>query len=212
MSAGRLIGKLLLATDNPHKAREIGELLGDIPFELVTPRDLGLELDVAEDGDTYEANAGKKATTAAERSGLLSIADDSGIEVDALNGIPGIRSARFAGEDATDEENNTLLLNQLQYVPETDRGARFVCVAVLAGPASGEQKASFRGEWHGRIAFAPAGEEGFGYDPVFLIPEEDRTVAQLGIAYKQAHSHRSRAFRQLADYLRGLENVPEPVD
>jgi XTP/dITP diphosphohydrolase len=161
---------------------------------------------------TYEANARKKATAAAKVSGLLSIADDSGIEVEALEGIPGVRSARFAGEDATDEQNNTLLLNQLQDVPDTDRGARFVCVAALAAPAGGGLEASFRGEWSGRIAFAPAGEEGFGYDPVFLIPEEGRTVAQLGTAYKRAHSHRSQAFEQAAAYLRGLENVPEPVD
>ncbi len=204
--------RLLLATANAHKAREIGELLGGIPFQVVTLRDLDLELDVVEDGDTYEANARKKATAAAEASGLVSIADDSGIEIDVLDGIPGVYSARFAGDDATDEQNNALLLNQLQDVPEPDRGARFVCVAVLVALGGEGLEASFRGEWSGRIGFAPAGEEGFGYDPVFVIPEEGRTVAQLGAAYKRAHSHRSQAFRLLADFLRGLENVPEPVD
>ena len=204
--------RFLLATGNAHKAAEIRELLGDVPAELLSLADLQLDLDVAEDGETYEANALAKARAAARLSGLPAIADDSGIEVDALEGTPGIRSARFAGEDATDHRNNELLLNLLRDVPEGRRGARFVCAAVLVEPGEGGREVRFRGEWQGRIAFEPAGETGFGYDPVFLIPEEGRTVAELGTAYKRAHSHRSRAFRQIAAHLKDLAAGGDSLD
>ncbi len=202
--SGSSTRQLLLATANDHKAREIVELLGDVPFQIVTPRDLQLDVDVVEGGDTYEANALLKARAAVGASSLAAIADDSGLEVSVLDGAPGIRSARFAGEEATDEEKNLLLLNQMQDVPESDRGARYVCVAVLVDPTVKDEETRFRGEWEGSISFAPEGEEGFGFDPVFVIVEEGQTVAQLGAEYKKAHSHRSKAFRQLADHLRGL--------
>ncbi|MFO7768226.1 MAG: RdgB/HAM1 family non-canonical purine NTP pyrophosphatase [bacterium] len=197
--------RAVLATGNPHKAQEIRDLLGDVPIELRTLGELGLTLQVEEDGSTYRANAMKKADAAARKAGLPAIADDSGIEVDALDGAPGIRSSRFAGEGGDDPLNNALLLERLDGVLPPDRTARFVCVAVWMPPPEGEgEPAVFRGEWEGRIAERPSGSEGFGYDPLFLVPEEGRTVAELGEEYKREHSHRARAFRALAAHLRAL--------
>ncbi len=199
--------RAVLATGNPHKAEEIRALLEGSPVELCTPAELGFSAEVEEDGASYEENAFKKARKAARVAGMAAIADDSGLEVDALGGAPGIRSSRFAGEPGDDELNNALLLKRLEGVPPSRRGARFICVAVwVRVPAPGEQgeEVSFRGIWEGRIAGEPAGSSGFGYDPVFLVPEEARSVAELGEAYKEEHSHRARAFRALAEYLRAL--------
>jgi len=196
---------LVLATGNTHKADEIRVLFRDVNTRLVSLGELGLDVDVVEDGDTYVENALIKARAAASAAGMPAIADDSGIEVDALDGVPGIRSARFAGEDATDLENNELLLKMLEQIPEQERGGRFVCAAVYV-PAStqpGEEIVCI-GEWPGRIGFAPRGESGFGYDPLFIIPEEGATAAELGPEYKREHSHRSRAFTALADHLKAL--------
>lgn len=197
--------RAVLATGNRHKAEEIRDQLRDVPIRLLSMADLGLAVDVEEDGQSYEANALKKAEAAARAAGLPAIADDSGLEVEGLGGVPGIRSSRFAGEDADDARNNELLLERMEEVPPPERSARFVCVAVwVPAPGSQGETAVFRGIWEGRIAETPAGEEGFGYDPLFLVPGEDRTVAQLGEAYKRQHSHRARAFRALASYLRTL--------
>lgn len=196
---------VVLATGNPHKADEIRVLLHDVNTRLVSLSELGLDVEVVEDGDTYAENALIKARAAARAAGIPAIADDSGLEIDALDGAPGIRSARFAGEGATDPENNALLLKMLEQVPEQERTGRFVCAAVYvpeAGQPGGEIVCV--GEWPGRIGFAPKGESGFGYDPLFIIPEEGATVAELGPAYKTRHSHRSRAFTALADHLKAL--------
>ncbi|MFC1559027.1 RdgB/HAM1 family non-canonical purine NTP pyrophosphatase [Gemmatimonadota bacterium] len=196
---------LVLATGNTHKADEIRVLFRDVDTRLVSLGELGLDMDVIEDGDSYVENALIKARAAASATGLPAIADDSGIEVDALDGAPGIRSARFAGEGATDTENNALLLNMLERVPEHERGGRFVCAAVyVPEPAQPGEEVVCIGEWPGRIGFAPKGESGFGYDPLFIIPEEGATAAELGPEYKRVHSHRSRAFTALADHLKAL--------
>jgi len=196
---------VVLATGNTSKAQEIRELLSEVDARLVSLNDLGLEVDVVEDGATYKENALIKARATAASTGLAAIADDSGIEVDALEGRPGIRSARFAGEGATDAENNALLLNMLEQVPESERTARFVCAAVyVSGTDSPDEEIVCLGEWAGRIGFAPKGESGFGYDPLFIIPGEGITVAELGQEYKQRHSHRFQAFTALADHLKAL--------
>jgi XTP/dITP diphosphohydrolase len=211
-SAGRT--RVMLATGNRHKAAEIADLLSDAPFQLTTLADLDLQIEIEEDGDSFRANALKKARAVAEATGMPTIADDSGLEVQALDGAPGIRSARFAGEEATDEENNSLLLSMLKGVMDDERAARFVCVAAFVSRVTDNEplEVTFRGDWEGRIADIPAGDNGFGYDPVFLIPEEGATVAQLSPEYKQRHSHRSRAFRQLADHLKGLDSGSESLD
>jgi len=196
---------VVLATANTHKAQEIRELLSEVDARLVSLKDLGLEVDVVEDGATYVENALIKARATAASTGLAAIADDSGIEVDALEGRPGIRSARFAGEGATDAENNALLLKMLEQVPKGERTARFMCAAVyVPGTDCPEEEIVCLGEWPGRIGFVPQGESGFGYDPLFIIPGEGITVAELGPEYKQRHSHRFQAFTALADHLKAL--------
>jgi len=196
---------VVLATGNAYKAREIIELLDGVATRLISLGELGLEVDVVEDGATYVENALIKARAAAAATRMAAIADDSGIEVDALEGQPGIRSARFAGEGATDAENNDLLLKMLERVPIHERTARFVCAAVyVAGPESLDDEIVCLGEWPGRIGSVPEGESGFGYDPLFIIPGEGRTVAELGPEYKQRHSHRYQAFTALADHLKAL--------
>jgi XTP/dITP diphosphohydrolase len=203
--------RLALATNNAHKAGEIADLLGAAPVVLLTPADLGVRLEVVEDGDSYEANALKKARALQALTGLPTLADDSGLEVDALDGAPGIRSARFAGEDADDRENNLMLLRLLEHVPAEHRQARFVCVAALVGIGDERAVNLFRGEWEGEIAGTAAGESGFGYDPVFFLPEQGATVAELGADYKREHSHRARAFRRAAAYLKTLVSTGEEL-
>lgn len=194
--------KVVLATRNAHKMDEIRQILDEVPVEITSLAELDIEVDVTEDGDTYTANALKKAWAAARATGLAAISDDSGLEVDALQGAPGIRSSRFAGENATDEENNLLLLSMLEGVPEGERGARFVCAAVLVLPQAppGEDEITCNGQWRGRIGLRPCGSHGFGYDPLFIIPDEDATVAELGEAYKRRNSHRAKAFLALAKH------------
>lgn len=198
--------RILLATGNAHKFREIADLLHDLPIDLVSLSDLDLRLDIVEDGATYEENALKKAIAAAEASGLPTMADDSGIEVTALDGRPGIRSARYAGPEATDSDNNDRLLEELAGVPADRRGARYGCAAVLVlpGPGGPQTRAVCRRTWKGRITEGVRGSAGFGYDPLFLISAEAATVGELGDAYKQDHSHRAQAFRCLIPHLEAL--------
>ena len=196
---------IVLATGNIHKAAEIRDLLAGAGATLISYPEMGLDLDVIEDGSTYVENALKKARAASELTGMPAIADDSGLEVDSLDGAPGIRSSRFAGETASDEENNRLLLEMMEGVPEGGRGAKFVCTAVLVYPgSSADSETVCTGEWMGVIGREPRGSAGFGYDPVFIIPAEGATVAELGEEYKREHSHRSRAFRALARHLETL--------
>ena len=194
--------KLVAATRNRGKLVELRELLPGV--EIVAADDLGAP-DVVEDADTFAGNAAKKAREVSAGTGLPALADDSGLEVDALGGAPGVRSARYAGEDASDRENLAKLLRQLDGVPDERRGARFACVAVARFP-DGREVAAF-GSVEGRIVGEPRGREGFGYDPVFVPDEGDgRTFAEMGPADKNDLSHRARAMRaikpRLLEYLR----------
>ncbi len=191
--------KLILASKNAHKAAEMQAILGE-GVKLVTQTEAGcVEVDVIEDGATFEENAVKKAVTIMQATGKATIADDSGLAVDALQGRPGIFTARFAGEDATDDENIKKLLDELKNVPEAKRTARFVCVIALAVP--GEEPKTFRGEVEGRILFEKHGENGFGYDPVFYLPQFDSSMAEVSAEVKNSVSHRFNALKLLKEYL-----------
>jgi XTP/dITP diphosphohydrolase len=204
--------RLLVATHSTHKLRELRELL-DLPnTELVSLDDLGILDDPVEDGATFEANAAIKARAGARASGLPTVADDSGLEVDALGGGPGVRTRRYAGEKATDADNNAKLLDALRGLPPERRGARYVCVLALAqpeqrGPRGGLPLITARGICRGRIATEPRGTGGFGYDPIFEPepePPGGRTFGLWDAAEKHAISHRARAARRLAPRLEAL--------
>jgi XTP/dITP diphosphohydrolase len=205
--------RLLVATRSRHKLRELGELLS-LPdgVELLSPDDLGIEGEPDETGTTFETNARIKARWYAVRSGLATLADDSGLEVDALGGRPGVYTRRYAGPDATDADNNLKLLRELSGVPVAERGARYVCVLALAmpgpgaaGPRGGLRLLTRRGTCRGRIASGLRGDGGFGYDPLFEPEQEPpggRTLGEWSAAEKHAISHRSRAARRMAPVLR----------
>jgi len=203
--------RLVVATRSTHKLRELRELL-DLDAELVSLDDLGVPDDPAEDGATFETNAGIKARFAARATGLSALADDSGIEVDALGGGPGVRTRRYAGEDATDADNNAKLLRALEGLPPERRGARYVCVLALAlpsdtGPRGGLATIIRRGTTRGRIATEARGSGGFGYDPIFepvSEPPGGRTLGLWSAAEKHRISHRARAARRMAPVLRQL--------
>jgi XTP/dITP diphosphohydrolase len=188
--------KIVLATGNTGKVREFAQLLAEFDAEIIPQTQLKVS-NVPETGLTFVENALIKARHAAEITGLPAIADDSGIEVDALNGAPGIYSARFAGENATDLDNNQLLLKQLQAVPEAERTARYHCVIVYLRHALDPTPLICHGIWEGRVLTAPQGENGFGYDPLFLIPEQQCTAAQMPSDLKNKLSHRGQAMREL---------------
>jgi XTP/dITP diphosphohydrolase len=183
--------KLLIATHNQGKKREYADLLQGLELELTTLSELGITHDVAEDGATYQENALLKARAYAALSGLLTLADDSGLDVDALGGAPGVRTARWAGEGASDRDRYELLLRKLEGVPEAERTARFRCVIALAWPDGRTEVAE--GTCEGSIAQAPRGSHGFGYDPVFFVPEFHCTMAELPAEVKNRISHRARA-------------------
>jgi XTP/dITP diphosphohydrolase len=200
--------KFVLATANAGKAREIAEVLGDAGLDIeLVPRPAAVP-DVEETGTTLEDNARLKAVALCEATGLPAIADDTGLEVDALGGAPGVRSARFAGDDATDALNVVKLLDLLRDVDSGRRTARFATVALARFP-DGREVAAF-GSVEGTIASEAKGGEGFGYDPVFVPDEGDgRTFAELPAQAKNTLSHRGRAFRTLADGLRVVERMGE---
>jgi len=183
--------KLLVATNNPGKVREYRALLKGLPLTLTYPAQEGIDIEVEETGSTFAQNAHLKATAYARTSGLLTLADDSGLEVDALGGEPGTRSARFAGQGASDEDRYRLLLSKLEGVPWQQRTARFRCVIAVARP-QGEVHTA-QGTCEGVIAFEPKGEHGFGYDPVFYVLEHGQTMAELEPEVKNRISHRARA-------------------
>ena len=204
--------RLLVATRSTHKLRELRELLGLEHTQLVSLDDLGIEGDPVEDGETFETNAKIKARAGLLASGLPTLADDSGLEVDALGGGPGVRTRRYAGEDATDEMNNAKLLAALDGLPPDRRSARYVCVLALAipggaGPRGGVSVIATRGTCRGRIATGPRGNAGFGYDPIFepaAEPPGGRTLGLWTPAEKHAISHRAGAARRMIPRLSAL--------
>lgn len=197
-----MIQELVLATRNRHKGEELAALLGDLGIRIRTLEEFPDAPDVVEDGETCEANAVKKATTIAQATGLPAVADDTGLEVDALGGRPGVYAARYAGENATYEDNCRKLLQELRGIPRERRTARFITVAALALPGTGARVA--HGALEGVIAEEPGGTLGFGYDPVFVVPELGKTLAQVPADEKNRISHRARAFAQMREILSGL--------
>jgi XTP/dITP diphosphohydrolase len=187
---------LVIGTRNHKKGAELGKMLAPHGLQLVTLADVPDSIDVVEDGDSFAANAALKATQQARHLGRWVLADDSGLEVEALGGAPGIFSARFAGPNATDNANNAELLKRLGDTPLDRRSARYVCHVTVADP-SGALRAESHDVCHGRIRFEPAGANGFGYDPLFEVVEYHRTFGELGPHVKQAISHRSRALRAI---------------
>ena len=199
--------RIVIATRSVHKLRELRELLSLEHTDLVSLDELGVDGDPVEDGDTFETNARIKARFAARATGLPALADDSGIEVDALGGRPGVRTRRYAGEDATDEQNNRKLLSALAGLPSGQRGARYVCVLAFAEPSpdgGALRIVTARGTCRGRIAAAPKGSGGFGYDPIFepdSEPPGGRTLGQWSADAKNEISHRARAARRMTPKL-----------
>jgi XTP/dITP diphosphohydrolase len=194
--------KLLLATNNKAKVREYKSLLQDLPFELITLAEEGISIVVDEAGENMEENARLKATILAEESQLLALADDSGLEVDALGGEPGTLSHRYAGEGASDEDRINFLLSRLSDVPWESRSACFRCVIAVATPAG--EVGFCAGKCCGIISFEPRGDQGFGYDPVFYLPEFDKTMAELPLEIKNKVSHRGEAARGVSRVLERL--------
>jgi XTP/dITP diphosphohydrolase len=193
---------LLVATTSRHKLEEYRALLAGLPFELHSLGDVGIDEDVEETGATFEENARLKAERYRDLSGLLTLADDSGLEVDALRGEPGIHSKRWAGDEADDEDRNRLLLERLAGVPDERRTARYRCVIAIAGP--GMETRLVEGSCEGRIAAEPSGSGGFGYDPLFFVPELGITFGHASPEIKNRLSHRGRAAQQAREALRSI--------
>jgi XTP/dITP diphosphohydrolase len=193
---------IVLASNNAGKVREINQLLEGGGIRVVPQGDFGVP-EAEETGLTFVENAILKARNAAQHSGLPAIADDSGLEVDALHGAPGIHSARYAGPRACDSDNLLKLLHALERVSEAGRGARFQCVLVYMRHAADPTPLICQGTWEGRILEAPSGENGFGYDPVFYVPTHGCSAAELEPAVKNGLSHRGQALRRLRQLLEG---------
>jgi len=196
--------RVVVATRNRGKLRELMPLLSGagLGLDLVTIDELAPDAELREDGDTFEANALAKARQAAQATGLPALADDSGLEVDALGGAPGVYSARYAGPGANDARNNAKLLEALRDVPPPLRSGRYRCVAAFVDPARGLELTR-AGSCAGEILTAPRGDGGFGYDPLFLVPDLGRTMAEVPLDQKNGLSHRAAAFRALAEAMRG---------
>jgi XTP/dITP diphosphohydrolase len=203
------VTELLVATTNPGKFAEVQAFLANLPLRITSLKNLTNPPEVVENGRTFEENALKKARTLAEYSGLLTLADDSGLEVDALGGEPGIYSARYAGVEGDDERNNQKLLGELTGVGEEQRTARFVCALALCVPQSqGMKEWVVRQTCEGRIAFVPSGSHGFGYDPLFFYPPFGKTLGEIERDVKATVSHRGKALMKLAEVLATLLEVP----
>ncbi|EPW3764657.1 XTP/dITP diphosphatase [Vibrio fluvialis] len=188
--------KIVLATGNQGKVREMADLLADFGFDVVAQSEFNVS-EVAETGTTFIENAIIKARHAAKETGLPAIADDSGLEVDYLGGAPGVYSARYAGEDASDQQNLEKLLDAMKDVPEAQRSARFYCVLVLMRHENDPTPLVCHGKWEGRILTQAHGSNGFGYDPIFFVPEENCASAQLEAVRKKQLSHRGQALKKL---------------
>ncbi len=193
--------KILIASHNRGKLREFAAILPQLEADLATPADLGLTLDVVEEGATYAENARLKAVAFANAAGLLTLGDDSGLEVDALGGRPGLYSARYAGKGASDADRRAKLMQELRHTPEP-RPARFRCAIAVAQP--GGEAAVFEGTCEGQIILEERGDNGFGYDPIFFLPEYGRTLAELPSELKNRISHRARAAQAALPYLTRL--------
>ena len=196
------MSKLCVATTNRGKQHELAVLLSTWPGTLVTPQDVGLDLDVKETGASFAENAALKAVAFAQAAGMPALADDSGLEVDALGGAPGIYTARYAGPGASDEDRYRKLLGELRDVPWAQRTARFRCAVALAHPDGRVDVAE--GTCEGIVAYEPRGDNGFGYDPVFYLPAYERTMAQLPSEIKNTFSHRARALQAARPLLDAL--------
>jgi len=188
--------QLVLASNNAGKVREVGQILADLKLEVMPQGDFAVE-EVAETGTTFVENAIIKARHAAEVTGLPAVADDSGLVVDALSGAPGVWSARYAGEGASDAANVDKLMSALADTPDAQRGARFLCVMVFMRHAGDPTPVIAQGSWEGRISRKKAGDNGFGYDPIFWVAEHGCTAAELSAELKNALSHRGQALRSL---------------
>ena len=209
MSGGRQIRtkerpKILLATRNEGKVREIRKVLNGLGFQIVSLNDLPDPPPVEEDGKSFSENALKKARLYSDLYGQLTISDDSGLEVDALGGAPGIYSARYAGEGSSDRQNTEKLLRALEGVRASKRGARFKCAIAIVSP--GGRETILEGSCRGRIGFREVGNKGFGYDPVFIVTRYGKTMAQLSLDEKNRISHRGKALRRLRNALRAHVN------
>ena len=196
--------ELVLATRNEGKILELKSLLSDLPLTILTLKDLPGSPQVVEDGEDYQANAVIKAREIAKWSGRLALADDSGLEIDYLNAAPGVRSARFGGETATSAQKNALILRLLGDIPRRRRGARFRCVVAVATPQGDSETVS--GSCSGYIGNGPRGKEGFGYDPIFMIPAYDMTMAQISRETKNRISHRALALKAAKTIL--VKHIP----
>ena len=194
------MSRIVLASNNPGKAREIGQLLADLHIEVLPQSQFNVE-EIEETGLTFVENAILKARNAAQHTGLPALADDSGLEVDALNGAPGIYSARYAGIGASDAANLQKLLQDLQALGQVTRAARFQCLMVYVRHALDPTPLICQGTWEGEIIDTPAGDNGFGYDPIFFVTSENCTAAQLPATRKNFLSHRGQALRCLLDKL-----------
>lgn len=194
------IRKFILATRNRGKLKEIREMLADLPFEVLSMEDAGIFESIEESGNTFEENALIKARKVSGIAGEIAMADDSGLEVDFLDGKPGVRSSRFAGEGASDRDRNDKLLRLLEGVPFDKRNARFVCAVAVAFPDGRHFTA--RGCCEGFISLSARGENGFGYDPIFYLPEYNMTMAQLSSGEKNRISHRGKALRLMVEELK----------
>ena len=194
------IKEILLATNNQGKVKEMKSIMSDLGIDVYSLKDKGIDVDVEEDGKTFEENALKKAEEIAKISGMITVSDDSGLEVYALDLRPGIYSARYAGEGATSEMLCEKLLSEMESVPDSERGARFVSVVAIVYPDG--QTLTLRGECEGRIIRESKGDGGFGYDPVFYVEDKSLTFAEMPLEEKNKISHRGKAFLKFKDHLK----------
>jgi XTP/dITP diphosphohydrolase len=195
--------EIILSTFNPGKIREIREYLGNLGLKISALPDLPLSISLIEKGSSYQENAIHKAQTVADLTSKTALADDSGLEIDALNGKPGIESARFGGEELSDSERNQLVLDLLKDIPWPQRTARFICLLAIVQP--GNKPLVCQGVCQGIIAQSSQGDHGFGYDPIFYLPEYGKTMAQLDPAIKNRISHRAKALAQAKQILLNMD-------
>lgn len=191
--------RIIFATGNEGKMKEIREILGDLDYEILSMKEAGVDVDIVEDGETFEENAIIKAKTVMKATGEIVLADDSGLEIDFLNKEPGVQSARYMGEKTSYRIKNQILLDRLHGVPPILRSARFVCVVAAAFPDGRIE--TRRATIEGRIADKPVGENGFGYDPIFYLPDRKKTTAEISSEEKNEISHRGKALRQIKELL-----------